>query len=84
MNLIECLKSGKRFRRPNSPCWWDHNESEGYEFSYQALVADDWEIEREPEVVEFICGMDGWPEDDNLKLNLIGKRWKARFVEIVE
>lgn len=86
MNLIDALKSGRRFRRKNATLWWDTNPNAVYHFSREALISDDWEIEREPEVVEcefnYMPGNSLFhPRDRN---RLYGKRWNAVFTEIID
>ena len=44
MNLIDCIKSGKRFKRDG---WtdWSHNNCFSYMLGHDDLLADDYEIE---------------------------------------
>jgi hypothetical protein len=47
MNIIEAIKSGKRFRRKGNLKWvhpFDCNEG-AYCFSVNGLIAEDWEVE---------------------------------------
>lgn len=43
MNLIEAIKSGKRFRRGDESAWTF--QMEDYHLSHEDILADDWEIE---------------------------------------
>ena len=53
MNLIEAVKSGKRFKRKTHTLWNDNLPDTIYEFSYRSILADDWEIEeRKIEITE--------------------------------
>lgn len=50
MNIIEAIKSGKRFKRPDWPEWCseaDIRDPEGgyLDITHDALLADDWEVE---------------------------------------
>ncbi len=50
MNLIEAIKSGRRFKRPGQEYRESLSEPPGsYFFSKQALLATDWELEPFPE-----------------------------------
>lgn len=44
MNLIDAMKSGRRFKRPNYETWY-HFESYKEVFTGREVLADDWEIE---------------------------------------
>jgi hypothetical protein len=43
MNLIDALKSGKRFRRAGEEFWLDTIQD--WSFSLESVLADDWEVE---------------------------------------
>ena len=43
MNIIEAIKSGKRFKRKNGTAWLFNNEV--YSYSRDCILADDWEVE---------------------------------------
>jgi|GEM_PF-2655035 hypothetical protein len=51
MNVIEAIKSGKRFRRAswNKGDWAEPHEGEEVlrNTMYDALIADDWEVEQQ-------------------------------------
>lgn len=58
MNIIEAIKSGKRFRRKGHIEWIGLPNYEGEEFSFNLdeLVAEDWETEPEaPRYSIFDC-----------------------------
>ena len=44
MNIIEAIKSGKRYRRSGELGWYDSNYIE-YVFSMLDVLDDDWEVE---------------------------------------
>lgn len=49
MNIIEAIKSGKRYRRRGELGWYDAaNDYSDYVFPLRSIVADDWEIEQVP------------------------------------
>jgi hypothetical protein len=56
MNLIEAVKSGKRFRRAVSPKGFDqpwYGQNKSYLFEHHDILATDWEIEeRKIEITE--------------------------------
>lgn len=58
MTLIEAAKSGKAIKRK---CWssWRHKKSRGYYSTHymsdEDIFADDWKIEKTPEVYEVEC-----------------------------
>lgn len=50
MNIIEAIKSGKRFARRNEECFFPYNAdrisaNERKNFSIDDVLADDWEVE---------------------------------------
>lgn len=49
MNLIEAIKSGKRFRLQGDKTWYPSRYfGIGISFlSYEPIIADDWEVEEE-------------------------------------
>jgi spore coat polysaccharide biosynthesis predicted glycosyltransferase SpsG len=49
VNIIEAIKSGKKFKRVKDTCWFEHHEAQDLlkNIDYRALVADDWEVEEE-------------------------------------
>lgn len=51
MNIVEAIKSGKRFKRN----WWPYTgwmEPTGrFSFTVESITADDWEIESEPVLI---------------------------------
>lgn len=49
MNIMEAIKSGKRFKRKG----WDkfHSKSEYTIIDFDILLADDWEVESEPVLI---------------------------------
>jgi len=48
MNLIDAVKSGKRYKRRGDVAWSDRGKLCFLTISYEYLVADDYEIEQEP------------------------------------
>jgi hypothetical protein len=46
MNIIEAIRSGKRIRRKSKGIWLEPKE--GKYFSFDHILADDWEIEEKP------------------------------------
>jgi hypothetical protein len=53
MNIIEAIKSGKRFRRKNYYRAWFMARKDVYDIQplnldYASIVADDWEVEQTP------------------------------------
>jgi hypothetical protein len=55
MNIIEAIKSGKRFRRNGWYRW--REESEIYQMIRADILADDWEVEQTVTITldEFAC-----------------------------
>lgn len=52
MTIIEALKSGKRFRRKAHCSWYEPPiQADAAEFTFEVrnILADDWELEPEPE-----------------------------------
>jgi hypothetical protein len=49
MNLIDVLKSGKRFRREGEEFWLDATQD--WSFSLESVLADDWEVEGIPKKI---------------------------------
>lgn len=49
MNIVDAIKSGKRFKRAKNTVWVEHHEAQDLlkNIDYQALIADDWEVEEE-------------------------------------
>lgn len=53
MNIIEAIKSGKRFRRKTYDIWWDAviksyaSQTATFNLMPADLIAEDWEIEEE-------------------------------------
>jgi hypothetical protein len=45
MNIIDAVKSGKRFKRKTHFLWNDNHPDTIYGFSYISILATDWEIE---------------------------------------
>lgn len=45
MNIIEAVKSGKRFRRKTHPNYWFDRPPTDHSFTIDWILADDWEIE---------------------------------------
>jgi len=47
MNIIEAVKSGKRFKRSGISSWVEPEEAQDLfrNLDYSALIADDWEVE---------------------------------------
>jgi hypothetical protein len=46
MNIIEAIKSGKRYRRKGETGWYDATDHyQDYVFPTRAVLADDWEVE---------------------------------------
>ena len=50
MNIIEAIKSGKRFRRTawisrTSPSYWTTSRIQPLTFTAEDILADDWEVE---------------------------------------
>lgn len=45
MNIIEAIKSGKRFRRKGWIEYFDLKERSDFYFVLDEIMADDWEIE---------------------------------------
>ncbi len=52
MNIIEALKSGKRFKRASQPNqeYWYHASS-GRPFYVNDILAKDWEVESTPVII---------------------------------
>jgi hypothetical protein len=50
MNLIEAIKSGKRFRRTSwdSIAEWIDPRTDRLNISLDAIIADDWDVEPQP------------------------------------
>lgn len=46
MNIIEAIKSGKKFRRKNKGAWFFNGEV--YSYTTDSILADDWEVESQP------------------------------------
>ena len=56
MNIIEAIKSGKRFRRKDYDGAWFLARKDVYDIQplnldYNSIVADDWEIESQSETI---------------------------------
>lgn len=99
MNLIEAFKNahGKSIKRSCRASMTDaYITKEGIEYlarrlKSEALLADDWEVVREPLVWEGECN---WADNDyimpignGMRLNIapfVGKRTKIRIEEIIE
>ena len=45
MNLIEAIKSGKRFKRPHWDIYYSNQMEEELQLSIEELLAEDWEVE---------------------------------------
>lgn len=45
MNIIEAIKSGKRFKRKAHFDYWPKPNRNSHTFSLEELLADDWEVE---------------------------------------
>jgi hypothetical protein len=45
MDIIEAIKSGKKFRRKGSTSYYDLKEKHDFYFVIDEIMADDWEIE---------------------------------------
>lgn len=45
MNIIDAIKSGKRFRRPLTAFFWDYSKESINCFKKEDILADDWIIE---------------------------------------
>lgn len=91
MTLIEALKSGKRFRRQLKE-WVGpaENLDKSYHFSKDHCMAEDWEIEKTPEVYKIECCWhrteDGftYPSGGGIPFSsLIGKKTRLR-IEVIE
>ena len=54
MNIIDAVKSGKRFRRGHwkKDCWVGLKDSVVEQFSEVEVLADDWEVETETKKVK--------------------------------
>lgn len=57
MNLIEALKTGRKFRRSNMGYDWRENFEEMgvctvFHLRKEDIIADDWEVEEEPKKKE--------------------------------
>ena len=53
MNIIDAIKSGKRFRRQGNTSWYSRMAAEYQTINISAIsredfLADDWEVESEP------------------------------------
>lgn len=46
MNVIEAIKSGKRFKRRSEKAWMSDDQL--YNYVKEDIIADDWEIEIQP------------------------------------
>ena len=58
-----------------------------YDFKYQDVMADDWEVIREPVRLEFVYDrteLNKFPASDEIYSALNGKKWNAVMVEIIE
>ena len=47
MNILEAIKSGKRFRRPIWIIYYSANQEEFFELTDEDILATDWEVEEE-------------------------------------
>jgi hypothetical protein len=45
MNLLEAIKSGKRFKRPHWDIYYSSQMEEELQLSIEELLAEDWEVE---------------------------------------
>ena len=53
MNILQAIDSGKSFKRKGSKTWNGNHPEYTYDFTYQDLLATDWEIEeRKIEITE--------------------------------
>lgn len=49
MNIVEAIKSNKKYRRKGEKGWYDTvKDFSHYVFSVRDVLADDWETEAEP------------------------------------
>lgn len=46
MNIIEAIKSGKRFKRKSEIAWMSDDQL--YNYVKADIIADDWEVESQP------------------------------------
>lgn len=81
MNIIEAMKSGKKYRRIGEERWYKAVENyPDYVFPMRAILADDWEIEQTPVTItreQFIAAWDRATPFDHLideqKRDLVAK-----------
>jgi len=56
MTIQEAIKSEKRFKRSGADDWCVQKDSEGiYMFTEDDLLADDWEIKKDPLRAKLLC-----------------------------
>lgn len=55
MNIIEAVKSKKKFRRPHMKVFHEfpHPKADGWYIRYEDLIAEDWEVEEKKVEVNF-------------------------------
>ena len=62
MNIIEAIKSGKRFKRAKNSVWIGPKEAQDLvrNIDYASLLADDWEVEEKKITITESAFEDAW------------------------
>jgi len=91
MNIVEAVKSGKRFRRKNQAAWHfpaEDNVERNYLLTTKSILADDWELEErtstitEGEFDDLVCAIaDDFIEnpDTTFKSQTNNIKWRKKL-----
>ena len=79
MNILDALRTGRQIKRKSQQFY----RPGGIDFTYDDVMANDWEVSQIPEIVEFeldmtrngICFFHS---------NLENKKWKIVATEVIE
>lgn len=87
MNLLDAIKSGKKFRRKGNTFWIDEVDI-GYSFNRKEVISEDYEIEQTPREIWCVEYESGRLFFDSEQAALIGARKDngrvVKFREVLE